>query len=106
MKQKILVVDDDAAILEVLEMRLIAMGFDVAATDDPRRDRPERDVADQPGVAANCLPPPLRDQDRQRDPDHVHQPVDMDERRPDVKAARGRAGDVQGHEPSVARPAG
>ena len=28
-KRKVLVVDDDAAILEVLEMRLVAMGFDV-----------------------------------------------------------------------------
>ena len=37
MKQKILVVDDDAAILEVLEMRLGAMGFDVAVTSDPRK---------------------------------------------------------------------
>ena len=37
MKQKVLVVDDDAAILEVLEMRLTAMGFDVTATSDPRR---------------------------------------------------------------------
>src|SRR5204863_320089 len=36
-KQKILVVDDDAAILEVLEMRLGAMGFDVAVTSDPRK---------------------------------------------------------------------
>jgi two-component system, OmpR family, phosphate regulon sensor histidine kinase PhoR len=36
-KQKILVVDDDAAILEVLEMRLTAMGFDATATSDPRR---------------------------------------------------------------------
>jgi DNA-binding response OmpR family regulator len=36
-KQKVLVVDDDAAILEVLEMRLTAMGFDVIATSDPRR---------------------------------------------------------------------
>jgi two-component system, NtrC family, sensor kinase len=34
-KRKILVVDDDRAILEVLEMRLIAMGFDVTATHDP-----------------------------------------------------------------------
>ncbi|HEY2992905.1 MAG TPA: response regulator [Methylomirabilota bacterium] len=32
MKRKILVVDDDAAIVEVLEMRLTAMGFDVTAT--------------------------------------------------------------------------
>ena len=30
-----LIVDDDAAILEVLEMRLTAMGFDVVATGDP-----------------------------------------------------------------------
>src|SRR4030095_2922441 len=36
-KQKVLVVDDDTAILEVLEMRLTAMGFDVTATSDPRR---------------------------------------------------------------------
>src|SRR5437879_8846143 len=37
MKQKVLVVDDDAAILEVLEMRLTAMDFDVTATSDPRK---------------------------------------------------------------------
>ncbi|MBI1737490.1 MAG: response regulator [Candidatus Rokubacteria bacterium] len=37
MKRRILVVDDDAAILEVLEMRLNAMGFDVLATGDPTR---------------------------------------------------------------------
>src|SRR5213594_3684756 len=36
-KQKVLVVDDDAAILEVLEMRLTAMGFEVIATSDPRK---------------------------------------------------------------------
>jgi len=35
-KQKVLVVDDDPAILEVLEMRLAAMGFDVTATSDAR----------------------------------------------------------------------
>jgi signal transduction histidine kinase len=34
-KRKILVVDDDATIMEVLEMRLVAMGFDVTATGDP-----------------------------------------------------------------------
>ena len=32
MKRRVLIVDDDPAILEVLEMRLIAMGFDVEAT--------------------------------------------------------------------------
>ena len=36
MKRKILVVDDDTAIVEVLEMRLTAMGFDVTATADPQ----------------------------------------------------------------------
>ena len=35
MIRKVLVVDDDSAILEVLEMRLTAMGFDVTATGDP-----------------------------------------------------------------------
>ncbi len=34
MKRKVLVVDDDAAIVEVLEMRLTAMGYDVTATAD------------------------------------------------------------------------
>ncbi|HSE92378.1 MAG TPA: response regulator [Methylomirabilota bacterium] len=34
MKRRVLVVDDDAAILEVLEMRLAAMGFDVTATTE------------------------------------------------------------------------
>src|SRR6266511_3599064 len=33
--RKMLVVDDDAAILEVLEMRLASMGFAVTATSDP-----------------------------------------------------------------------
>jgi two-component system sensor histidine kinase HydH len=36
-KRLILVVDDDAAILEVLEMRLAAMGFAVSATGEARR---------------------------------------------------------------------
>jgi signal transduction histidine kinase len=35
-KRRILVVDDDAAILEVLEMRLTAMGFEVTATGQAR----------------------------------------------------------------------
>jgi signal transduction histidine kinase len=37
MTRRLLVVDDDAAILEVLEMRLAAMGFEVLATADPQR---------------------------------------------------------------------
>jgi signal transduction histidine kinase len=37
MKRRVLVVDDDAAILEVLEMRLVAMGFEVAATGEASR---------------------------------------------------------------------
>jgi signal transduction histidine kinase len=36
MKRRVLIVDDDAAILEVLEMRLVAMGFDIEATSDGR----------------------------------------------------------------------
>jgi signal transduction histidine kinase len=36
-KRRVLIVDDDAAILEVLEMRLAAMSFDVTATTDPRQ---------------------------------------------------------------------
>src|SRR5438034_1747947 len=36
MKRRVLIVDDDAAILEVLEMRLVAMGFDTEATSDAR----------------------------------------------------------------------
>jgi signal transduction histidine kinase len=36
MRRRVLVVDDDAAILEVLEMRLHAMGFDVTATASAR----------------------------------------------------------------------
>jgi signal transduction histidine kinase len=35
-KRRVLIVDDDAAILEVLEMRLGAMGFDVTATGNAR----------------------------------------------------------------------
>src|SRR5207248_3742818 len=50
MTRRVLVVDDDAAILEVLEMRLIAMGFDVVATRDPQAavtamDGPRFDLA-------------------------------------------------------------
>jgi signal transduction histidine kinase len=37
MKRKVLVVDDDVAIVEVLEMRLVTMGFDVTATADPQQ---------------------------------------------------------------------
>jgi signal transduction histidine kinase len=36
MRRNILVVDDDAAIVEVLEMRLTAMGYEVTATADPQ----------------------------------------------------------------------
>src|SRR2546423_2402441 len=35
MKRRVLIVDDDPAILEVREMRLVAMGFDVEATSAP-----------------------------------------------------------------------
>lgn len=37
MKRRVLVVDDDVAILEVLEMRLTAMGFEVTATVDAQK---------------------------------------------------------------------
>ncbi|OLC12068.1 MAG: hypothetical protein AUH29_17410 [Candidatus Rokubacteria bacterium 13_1_40CM_69_27] len=37
MKRRVLIVDDDAAILEVLEMRLTAMGFEVTATSQPQQ---------------------------------------------------------------------
>jgi signal transduction histidine kinase len=37
MKRRVLIVDDDTAILEVLEMRLAAMGFEVTATSDAPR---------------------------------------------------------------------
>jgi signal transduction histidine kinase len=36
MKRRVLIVDDDMAIVEVLEMRLVTMGFDVTATNDPQ----------------------------------------------------------------------
>ena len=36
-KRQVLVVDDDRAILEVLEMRLAAMNLEVTAVSDPRR---------------------------------------------------------------------
>jgi signal transduction histidine kinase len=50
MKRRVLIVDDDPAILEVLEMRLNAMGFQVVATTDARRasqavDKTRFDVA-------------------------------------------------------------
>src|SRR6266581_9214470 len=37
MKRRVLIVDDDPAILEVLEMRLAAMGFDVTATPESHK---------------------------------------------------------------------
>lgn len=37
MKRRVLIVDDDTAILEVLEMRLLAMGFEVTSTPDAIR---------------------------------------------------------------------
>ena len=37
MKRRVLVVDDDPAIVEVLDLRLESMGFDVTATGDPSR---------------------------------------------------------------------
>src|SRR5262245_38835374 len=37
MKRRLLIVDDDVAILEVLEMRLLAMGFEVTSTPDAIR---------------------------------------------------------------------
>lgn len=37
MKRRVLIVDDDPAILEVLEMRLCAMGFDVVPAEDGER---------------------------------------------------------------------
>jgi signal transduction histidine kinase len=37
MKRRLLIVDDDIAILEVLEMRLLAMGFEVTSTPDAIR---------------------------------------------------------------------
>jgi signal transduction histidine kinase len=37
MKRRVLIVDDDIAILEVLEMRLLAMGFEVTSTPDAIR---------------------------------------------------------------------
>jgi signal transduction histidine kinase/DNA-binding response OmpR family regulator len=37
MKRKVLVVDDDLAIVEVLEMRLVAMGYEVTATSDAEK---------------------------------------------------------------------
>ena len=37
MKRRVLIVDDDTAILEVLEMRLLAMGFEVTSTPEAIR---------------------------------------------------------------------
>ena len=71
MKQKVLVIDDDPAILEVLEMRLSTMGFDVTATSDPRKALEDFDKADcvfifgqNPGTNSPRMITNLRDASR------------------------------------------
>ena len=71
------------------------------AADDPGRHRPGRHVGDQGGVPARGAPPAPGDHNRQGDPDHVHQPVEVHERRADMESAHRRARDVQGHGPRV-----
>ena len=64
-----------------------------AAADQAGGEAPQRHVVDQSARAAPRLPAAHRDQHRRRQPDHVHQPVDVDFERAEVKAARGWAGD-------------
>src|SRR5580700_1342637 len=73
--------------------------------DDAGRHRPDRHVGDQVRVTALRFPAPPGDEYRQRYPDDVHQPVDVNERRADMKPADRRAGNVQGHGPE-GRPVG
>ena len=65
------------------------------APDDARRDSPQGHVPDQARVAAQGLPAALRDQDRQGDPDHVHQPVEVNVGRAKMKPVHWRARDVK-----------
>ncbi len=65
------------------------------AADDARRDGPQGHVPDQARVAAHRLPAALRDQDRQGDPDHVHQPVEVNVGRAEMKPVHWRARDVK-----------
>jgi hypothetical protein len=69
--------------------RDVERGGDVEV--DPRADepggyRPDEDVVDQGAVTAGRDPAPGGDVDRERDPDHVHQPVDVEEQRAQVDA--------------------
>ena len=85
-------------------VRDVLRGGDVEidpAADDPRGHRPDRHVADQGRIAAQGLPPALRDEDGGRDPDHVHQPVEMDVGRADMEPVHRRAGNEGHHGASV-----
>src|SRR6185437_2900528 len=61
------------------------------AADDASRNRPQCQVADQSGIAADLPHPPLGDEDGKRYADHVHQPVVVDEQRAEVEAVARRA---------------
>ena len=77
--------------------------------DDAGRHCPGRHVGDQRRVAAARRPAPPGDDDGQGDPDHVHQAVEVNERRADMEAVHRRARDMQGHAPErrpAQRPAG
>jgi hypothetical protein len=61
--------------------------------DDAGRHAPDRHVGDQIRVTALGAPAPPGDVDGQRDPDQVHQRVEVDLHRAEVKTADRRAWD-------------
>jgi hypothetical protein len=61
--------------------------------DDPGGHRPQQNVVHQSTLAADRDPPATGDVDGQADPDHVHQPVEVQEERPQVDAVDRRARD-------------
>src|SRR4029077_15223670 len=78
------------------------------AADDPGRDAPQRDVADDVRVAADGAPPAPGDDDRRGDADQVRQGVKVYDQRADVEAVDRRAGNVRrgghGHIAEITRP--
>src|SRR5262249_22784812 len=75
-----------------------------AAADDAGRYRPQGDIPDQARITAHALPAALGDDDRERNPDHIHQPVVMDVQRAEMEAVDGRAGGMHESESSSLGP--
>src|SRR6516164_7563070 len=75
-----------------------------AAADDAGRHRPQGNIPDQARITAHALPAALGDEDRERNPDHIHQPVVVDVQRAKMEAVGGRTGDMHESESSRLRP--